>query len=125
MLAVKDFLRMVGIKPLLFVLAQREWVDRRELDTARPLLTMGQIKTLLKSGWTIGCHGDSHRSFERISGEEIRREVGEAKKHLEKNWETTDNYFAPKGCIDQIIEEERGQVQGDFPWMTDIWARNR
>lgn len=107
-LAVKDFLRMVGIKPLLFVLAQREGVDRRELDTARPLLTMGQIKTLLKSGWTIGCHGDSHRSFERISGEEIRREVGEAKKHLEKKLgDYRINYFAyPKGVYSTRIIEE-------------------
>lgn len=97
-LSTKDFLQSKGIKPIVFLLSDPEKVDRKELDTLRPLLNHSDVRECIDAGWTLGSHGATHPDFSSLSIDTIRREVVESKKILETTYGQSISYFAyPKG----------------------------
>lgn len=90
----------------LFVLADPQKANRIELDHSGKLLTITQIKSLQKQGFVIGCHSMTHANFAQLSKQQLKTEIIEAKKILEKKLNTTIQYFAfPKGIYtDQAIK---------------------
>lgn len=103
-LAVRDFIKKLNIKPALFVLSDRKAVDRKELNTMRPFLSTGQILELKKDGWIIGCHSATHANFRDMTQEQLDCEIAASKKSLEKELGFPIRYFAyPKGVYTQAV----------------------
>ncbi len=103
-LAVRDFIKKLNIKPALFVFSDRKAVNRKELNTTRPFLSTGQILELKKDGWIIGCHSATHANFRDMPQEQLDREIAASKKSLEKELGFPIRYFAyPKGVYTQAV----------------------
>ncbi len=94
----KDYFKKLGIRPILFVLADSQKPNRKELDNMKPLLSKKEVLTLQKSGWEIGSHSATHANLLHISQKDIDYEIVQSKKKLEKELNCKINYFAyPKG----------------------------
>lgn len=95
---LKDFFKMNGIKPTLFLLSDRKNADKKELDTDREFLSTDEILTLKKDGWTIGNHSATHADFYNLTSEKREMEIINSKKSLEDELGIKIEYFAyPKG----------------------------
>ncbi|MEA1926201.1 MAG: polysaccharide deacetylase family protein, partial [Patescibacteria group bacterium] len=103
-LAIKDFLREKGIKPIMFVLSDEEKVSKEELGAEKSLLSKEEILELKKNGWEIGSHGATHGDFEKMGRGELENEIAGSKKKLEEKLGFAIDYFAyPKGVYDKTI----------------------
>lgn len=103
-LLVKHFLAKNGIRPTVFVLAEPEDAERKELGTERQFLSIGEISELHSAGWEIGCHSATHADFSELDAEAIEREIVTAKAILETKIGFTVRYFAyPKGFHNELI----------------------
>ncbi len=92
------FLDTQGIKAGVFVVSDPEIVDRKELDTNKPLLSTSEILYLYKLGWEIGCHSSTHTDFKHLTSSSIKFEISDAKHKLEKTLGINIRTFAyPKG----------------------------
>ncbi len=101
--AVKVF-EKYGVKPLLFVIADSKNVDRKELANNKELLTITEVKSLIKKGWTIGCHSLTHADFANLPEDKLVAEIINSKNVLEKKLGIKIEYFAyPKGAYTQSI----------------------
>lgn len=97
-LNVSDFLKKHKISPTLFVMSDLNNIDRDELGNNEKLLSVQEIKKLHRAGWTIGCHSATHTDFSNLSNKEIKKEIIQSKKDLEKALGFKIKYFAyPKG----------------------------
>ncbi len=93
-----------NIPVTIFVLTQPENADRKELDHQGELLSWGDIQTLKNAGWTIACHGATHKNFAKLTDQELSQEIIESKKVLETKLKTSINYFSyPKGVFNEKI----------------------
>jgi len=94
-----------NIHPTVFILADNDKkINRREMATDRPLLSVREIKNLIKAGWTIGSHGMTHCDFKSLSPAAYLREISQSKKILEKKYSVPIHYFAyPKGRYDKTV----------------------
>lgn len=97
-LSVREFLAERGICPALFVLADTERADFKELGTDRKFLQPDDICALHADGWEIGCHSATHGDFWDMDCDRICRETKEAKETLERALGIPIRYFAyPRG----------------------------
>lgn len=97
-LKVKSFINRLAIKPTIFVLSNTKRVKRDVLENNSELLTIKDIKNLIRSGWEIGSHSATHQLLTGLKESELKKEVFESKKTLEKSLSTKIKYFAyPKG----------------------------
>ncbi len=103
-LSTVDFLAVKNIKPAVFVLANPQNANRKELDNNLELLTKEDIIKLHKNGWVVGCHTDSHADMLKLSDKELDYEINTAKQTLENALNIEINYFAyPKGAYTHRI----------------------
>jgi len=99
---VREFLRKVKLKPIVFAVGQGRKVDRKALGTKKRLLGAERLKLLSKEGWDVGCHSNTHRVLTDLNEEERREELAGAKKKLEKLLGKKVRFFAyPKGRYDK------------------------
>lgn len=106
---IRDYLKRLGIKPVLFALSSGDRVDRTETKTDKELLSLSEIIELRNAGWDIGSHGATHASFASLSSGQIREEVVGSKVDLEAALGHKVRYFAyPKGKYsDEILSAAR------------------
>ncbi|MDB5238796.1 MAG: glycosyltransferase [Candidatus Parcubacteria bacterium] len=120
LLTTKSYFRELGIKPVVFVLANSDKADRHELDTNRPFLSVAEIGELKAAGWEIGCHGATHRDFKALTARGIYSEIIQAKAKLEKTLGYAVNYFAyPKGVYTPDILETVKRAGYDMAFSMD------
>lgn len=106
MLDILPITRKYTIPVALFVLADPDNTDRNEINNNLPLLQWDQIKYLRDQGWTIGCHGATHRTLANLSAHELVKEITDSKKMLEYKLGSRIDYFAyPKGVYNKSIVE--------------------
>lgn len=92
-----------------FILAQPLLANRDELGNMIPLMRTPQIKELIKAGWRIGCHSQTHPDFTALSHSQMVDEIATAKKILELKLETPIDYFAyPKAKADAAVQKVVG-----------------
>lgn len=104
-LAVREFLKVRGIRPALFVLAEPSQADRNEAAKEHPFLSREEILLLANDGWEIGCHSATHSDFSKLDAKGERREIGEAKVRLERELGIPIRYFAyPKGWYSEALK---------------------
>jgi len=97
-LQAKKFLHRYRIRPALFVIADPTRLEPGQISSSEPRLNWGQIRSLARSGWEIGCHSLTHPDFSRLTTPQLSRQTRTAKKLLEKQLGRTVPYFAyPKG----------------------------
>jgi len=97
-LQTKEFFKKQRIKPTLFLLADTKHANYVELATGRPFLQKLDILSLVKEGWEIGSHSNTHANLASLSGEVLRREVISSKGHLERWLSLRVRFFAyPRG----------------------------
>jgi peptidoglycan/xylan/chitin deacetylase (PgdA/CDA1 family) len=88
------------IPVMLFVMAKKDRVNRKELESNEKLLTFKEIKKLKRAGFFIGCHSATHPDFKNLSQKEIEKEIIASKKLLERKLGFRVDYFAyPKGVF--------------------------
>lgn len=104
LLTIKNYCKSEKIYPTVFVLSNPKLANRLELENNKKLLSIKDIKSLIKYGWTIGSHGATHSNFKTLTNNQILTEVDKSKKSLEKALGIKINYFAyPKGSYSQAI----------------------
>ena len=72
---VKDFLKEKGIAPVVFLIADDERADRKELAGNLPFLKTEEIRGLLEAGWEVGSHSMTHTDFSKLSDSKLIDEV--------------------------------------------------
>lgn len=99
---VLPVLRRERVPFALFVCADPR---RDELANAHPLLTPDEVAELSKEPLCeIGAHGVSHRKLTELSDEDVRRELHESKRYVERLTGKPCRYFAyPKGASDSRV----------------------
>jgi peptidoglycan/xylan/chitin deacetylase (PgdA/CDA1 family) len=106
-LTVKSLLTDLGIKPAIFVLSASQSANWSEIGPRRQFLTTKEIKSLVKSGWSVGCHSATHSNLAQVSRKQLKREISDAKKSLEKELGLRINYFAyPRGKYNKAVLQE-------------------
>lgn len=90
----------------LFVLGTPEKANRKALDNNKQMLTINEIKQLKNQGWEIGFHTNTHTSLTSLTTEELKKEIIDGKKNLEKKLGFSLRYFAyPMGeYSDKVIQ---------------------
>jgi biofilm PGA synthesis lipoprotein PgaB len=103
-LSTKDYFQSLGIKPIVFALAEPQKANRAELKTNRQFLNFDDLKELKLAGWEIGCHSATHPDFSKLTPVEIQKEIIDSKKLLESVLGFEVKYFAyPKGVYNEEI----------------------
>jgi peptidoglycan/xylan/chitin deacetylase (PgdA/CDA1 family) len=97
-LEVAPLLKELGINPTVFVLGADACANRDELGNSHEFLSRAQIRTLYSAGWKIGSHSSTHADFWDLDPAEIRHEIEQSKKDLERDLKVPVEYFAyPRG----------------------------
>ncbi len=127
-------LKKYAIPAAVFVIGDSKLVNRMQLGNNKKLLGDDQIKRLKKKGWEIGFHSKTHRNLNNLSEDNLKDEIIQGKKDLEKRLGFKINYFAyPNGFYSaKIINAVRkagfkaaftvdgGRViKSDFPYKVD------
>jgi len=100
---VVSLLRDSNIPASVFVLSDRDHVDRDELENDKKLLTYRDIKKLINLGWEIGSHSATHDNFSSINTHLVN-EIVNSKKVMEKKLGIKVLYFSyPKGIINSKV----------------------
>jgi polysaccharide pyruvyl transferase WcaK-like protein/peptidoglycan/xylan/chitin deacetylase (PgdA/CDA1 family) len=103
-LKMKRFLKSNNIKPALFVLSDPQNANEKELGTKRPHLTKRDIHSLIKHGWEIGSHTNTHPNLSLLSPAELNEEVIKSKLKLENELNIPIKYFAyPRGKYSEQV----------------------
>lgn len=110
LLSVESLIKKFDIKPAIFILSDPVTANTKEMGKSIEFLSEKDIARLYREGWTLGCHSATHPDFWKLREDEIKKEVKESKKTLERNLNCKVNFFAyPKGRytpeILQQIEE--------------------
>lgn len=94
----------MNIPVALFIISDTKNLNRKELDNNKKLLSVSEIKSLQKVGWTIGSHGATHSDLTLLSGSDLEREIASSKKDIEKEIGLVIRYFAyPKGRFNKKV----------------------
>ncbi len=105
-LSAKPLLDKLNIKPTFFVLSDPSKASHSELDSNYEFLTDSQIRSLIRSGWTLGSHSVTHRDFWNLNEEDMKSEIEESKLELEKRFNVNVKYLAyPKGRYNEKVLE--------------------
>lgn len=92
------------IPAAVFAIADQLNIQRDEIENNKPFLSFGQLKEMLKSGWTIGSHTKTHANLTTLSRYKCEDEISESKRILEKAFDCRIDYFAfPKGLYDDSL----------------------
>ncbi len=103
-LTLKDFFTKHNIQPALFLLSNTKNPNWKELGSKRPFLTTPEIKSLIASGWEIGCHSATHANLATLSDAALLNEVVTSKKKLEEELGIPVPYFAyPRGKYNENV----------------------
>lgn len=122
-LTAVPFLAKLGIKPVMFALAETNQANRPELGSALPLMTPAHLKQLIKNGWEVGCHSATHADFWSLTPHEVDRQVQQAKKLLEKQIGHQVCAFAyPKGRYTPAILSMMKKASFSFGFTMDDGA---
>jgi len=87
-------LRKHNLPACVFVIGDRDNVNRSQLGTSKRLLNIKQIKRLKKLGWEIGFHTKTHDELINIDKKQLEHEIISGKKKLEKQLGVKIRYFA-------------------------------
>lgn len=97
-LSVVPFLYSLGIQPTVFVITDRGRENKKELGTDRKFLNTTDLKKLIKNGWEVGSHTRTHPDMDTLKRTQIKDEIVNSKKELEKLLNHKVNSIAfPKG----------------------------
>lgn len=97
-LQTKEYFKRLGVRPAIFILSDRNNVAEKELEVKRKFLNNKEILKLREAGWEIGCHSATHADFSKLSEDDMKKEIIEAKRDLEKELGIPISYFSyPKG----------------------------
>jgi len=103
-LSLKQIIKKYSLKPTVFLIADREHTNRKEIDTKLELLNHSDVVSMLKDGWEIGSHTSTHPDVSLLSKSEIQYEIIESKSILEKEFSTPIKYIAyPKGAYNNHV----------------------
>ncbi|MBI2621970.1 MAG: polysaccharide deacetylase family protein [Candidatus Levybacteria bacterium] len=123
-LKVVPLIKEYQIPAVIFILSDRKNANRKELDNKTKLLSTEEIKQLVKEGWTIGCHSATHADFTSLSPSQIKKEIIDSKKSIEKEIGIKIKYFAyPKGVLsDEIIKavKKAGYIAAFGVWPGNV-----
>lgn len=93
-LAVVPYLKTLKVKPTVFVMADKKTASRNLAESGRSFLSPKDLKVLIKSGWSIGSHGLTHRRMSRVNGEQLKAEISRSKDMIEKESGKKVKFFA-------------------------------
>lgn len=97
-------LNKYNVKGTLFILGTPETANRKALDNQKTFLSLTDIKIIKKLGWEIGFHTNTHTSLTNLTTEQLKKEIIEGKKNLEKKLGFKLRYFAyPMGEYSQKV----------------------
>lgn len=103
-LSTVEFFQKNNIKPTVFVLSNSKEANKAELGNDLEFLSIDDIKSLKKAGWTIGVHSATHADFSKLTVDDMKREIEEPKINLEKQLGFAVPYFSyPKGWYSESI----------------------
>lgn len=125
-LHVKSFLKSHGIKPTVFLIADRQNANRQELETNKEFLSKKDILCLVRTGWEIGSHTATHPNMNNLNDIQIKHEIIESKNILEKELNLPIRYLAfPKGRYSQQILKAVKKAGYDLALTMDDGQINR
>src|SRR3990167_9272790 len=88
------------IPAIFFVLSNPELAKRKELQNNKNLLQIKEVKKILKMGFDIGSHTQSHCNLAQVSDKKLAEEIIFSKNKLQQDLNTKIKYFAyPKGIF--------------------------
>lgn len=93
-LNILPIVNKLNISPTVFVLADKNNLDRKEMATSSEVLSKSEIKTLIKAGFEIGSHGLSHKTLLGSEQVNAHNEINNSKKILEKKLGQKIRYFS-------------------------------
>ncbi len=103
-IGIVPIIKRYNIKPILFVLSNHRNVNRIEIENDNKLLTIKEIRYLVKNGFEIGSHSATHSNLSKISDNELIEEVINSRRILQEQLRVDINYFAyPKGINNKKI----------------------
>lgn len=77
-----------------------------EAGSPNRLLTAAELKTLLREGWAVGSHGESHRNMAELPAAELAKEMSSSKSELERAVGAEISLFAyPYGAFGDAARE--------------------
>ena len=104
LLNIKEEIKKLNIKPIIFVLASPDKVDREELANNEIFLSNDDIRVLLADGWGLGCHGMKHKNLFSLNDCELKEEIEKAREILQKEFNVdVESYAYPKGRYNKKI----------------------
>ncbi len=87
-----------------FMIGNAKEPNREELDNILPLATDTQIKKLISNGWEIGFHTKTHADLAHLSAPELKSEIKDGKRQLEKRLGLKLKFFAyPRGYYSEDV----------------------
>lgn len=96
--AAQPILKMIGFTATVFVVSDqlggRAGWDRNESHAGDDLLTLEEIRELIRSGWSAGAHSITHARLTGLPPEEASREIRESKVRLEEELSVPIRTFA-------------------------------
>lgn len=103
-------LKKFGIRAAVFVIGDSKLVNRVQIGNDKKLLTDNQIRKLRDGGWEVGFHSKTHRNLKNLSEDNLREEIIQGKKDLEKRlgfelmfFSYPNGHYSPK--ILKIVKE--------------------
>jgi peptidoglycan/xylan/chitin deacetylase (PgdA/CDA1 family) len=103
-LEIAPFLKEKGINPAVFVLAESNDIDRKQLANDKLMLTDDEILKLHEYGWEIGAHSATHADFTKLDEKKAEYEIKHAKQNLIQRLNIPIKYFSyPKGYYNEQI----------------------
>lgn len=88
----------------LFLMGDKNSLNRKEMSTHENLLTNQQIRSLIDKKWDIGSHSNSHADLSTCNADSITREISDSKKTLEQIFSVPIMAFAyPRGRYDKRV----------------------
>ena len=90
-------MRPLGFTATVFIVGshiggQATW-DRNPLRSEEDLLSLEEIRELIREGWEIGAHSMTHGRFTQLPMEVVDREIRSSKTHLDKIFSTSVGSF--------------------------------
>lgn len=96
-------LKKYNLPVAIFIIGERS-AAAEDVNKETPLLKDNEVKILSDAGVTIGSHGLTHRSLNKLSPAEIVKELSESKNRLEKLIGQPVRFLSyPKGKFNQTV----------------------
>lgn len=106
-------LKQYGFKAVFFINVGSVGSDR--------FMTWVELRELIKAGMSVQSHALSHRPLQTLSDEEVRKELFESKKILEKNLNTEVTAISfPHGSYDQSTARLARQAGYTYLFSSDV-----